>query len=474
MAGRTVISFILRMISSLVLARLLFPQDYGAFGVVAGITGISMILCDVGLSGALMHQDSDPTDDENITVFLSQQLLTSLVVAGIIFVSPWLMRSYNMPARSYPLLICMALSLFLSSLRVIPMMFLERTLRFRDIAKCELLENVVQVFSTITLAYLGFGAWSLAGGGILRGIAGMACIWYVSPWRPCGQFDIAVIRRLARYGLPLQLNYLVPALGGSWYTFAVSRLLGVAAVGFVGWAMNIASVPMMFTSVLSRVAFPAYSRLQSNPEMLGYYLRMTIKQLVALCCVVVPVAVILCPLVLPLLFKHRWVPAIPLVQWFTLESVVAMLLGVLCAAQNALGYPKDRLVVTVLMTIVRWTMGCIAVAQYGLVGIGPVMLALTMLELLITCIFIVIRRKQLAGIFTVVFVPLSGVGAILAVTMWVGHFLIRTNVIWQQGVTLAMFATCLLLWECLANESVVWKDLLKLLRSMRNLEHTRL
>ena len=180
-----------------------------------------------------------------------------------------LLHLYKLSPAALLLLVVMSLGLFLSSLRVIPMMALERDLQFPVIARCELIENLAQTTGTILLAYLGWGAWALAGGGIVRGVVGLACVWAASPWRPQGRFHFAIVKQLARFGVAYQLNAIVPSLLGGWMPLVVGRLLGVAAVGMVGWAANIASVPMMLSGVLNRVAFPAYSRLQSDPEALG-------------------------------------------------------------------------------------------------------------------------------------------------------------------------------------------------------------
>ena len=158
LAVRTVFSILLRMVSSLCLARLLFPRDYGIFGVAAYITGLGMFLSDVGLGGALVRQHQAPSKDETLTVFLSQQVLTGIVVVSVIAASPVLIHVYRLSPGASLLLVAMTLGLFFSSLRVVPMMALEREMRFGDIARCEMIENIAQTASTIALAALGAGA----------------------------------------------------------------------------------------------------------------------------------------------------------------------------------------------------------------------------------------------------------------------------------------------------------------------------
>ena len=69
LTARTLVSVLLRAVSSLTLARLLFPRDYGVFAIAAYITGLGMFLCDVGLGGALVRQSQKPSQNEAFTVF---------------------------------------------------------------------------------------------------------------------------------------------------------------------------------------------------------------------------------------------------------------------------------------------------------------------------------------------------------------------------------------------------------------------
>ena len=439
LAARTLISVLLRVVSSLVLARLLFPKDYGVFGVVSYITGLGMFLCDAGLAGALVRQHRKPTRDETFTVFWSQQIMTAVVVAAVIGSAPLLLHLYKLSPAALLLLVVMALGLFLSSLRVIPMMALERDLQFPVIARCELIENLAQTASTVLFAYLGWGAWALAGGGIVRGVVGLACVWAASPWRPQGRFHFAIVKQLARFGVAYQLNAIVPSLMGGWMPLVVGRILGVAAVGLVGWAGNIASVPMMLSGILNRVAFPAYSRLQSDPEALGRYLISSIRRISALLCLIVPLVVIVCPILIPVLFRARWTPAVPLVQWFSLECILLTLTGIIASAQNATGRAGERLGVTVGVGAIRWGLGYLAIARFGLHGIGPVVFSISLGELLLTASLVQWRNSGCGSLLNEVFRPLLMSGAMLALSLGVGLVAVHDSLPLRTVVSLLAF-----------------------------------
>ncbi|NOK39775.1 oligosaccharide flippase family protein, partial [Corallococcus exercitus] len=166
---RTLGSLGLRVVSSLALSHLLFPGDYGAFAIVAFTAAMGAFLGDLGLSASLVRQQHEPTQDEISTAFWSHQAFTVLIVGVILLLAPWLSRSYELGPSGAAMVSVMALGLFFHSLRVIPIMVLERQLRFPTLARIELVEGIAQTATTILLAWLHCGAWSLIGGGLVRG-----------------------------------------------------------------------------------------------------------------------------------------------------------------------------------------------------------------------------------------------------------------------------------------------------------------
>ncbi|NOK14934.1 oligosaccharide flippase family protein, partial [Corallococcus exercitus] len=173
---RTLGSLGLRMVSSLALSHLLFPSDYGAFAIVAFTAAMGAYLGDLGLSASLVRQEHEPTEDEISTAFWSHQAFTVAIVAALLGLAPLLARSYELGPSGAAMVGAVALGLFFHSLRVIPIMMLERHLHFPAIARVELVENVAQTASTIALAAMGVGAWALIGGGLVRGAVGLVML----------------------------------------------------------------------------------------------------------------------------------------------------------------------------------------------------------------------------------------------------------------------------------------------------------
>ncbi len=447
LAARTLASQGLRVVSALCLSRLLFPDDYGLFGIVNYAATLGIFLGDLGLSAALVHQSHEPTPEETSTIFWGHQMLTTLVAAGVALMAPQLVEGYALGAQALPMVYALVAGLYFFSLRIIPVMALERKLAFPVIARAELIENLAQVATTISLAALGCGAWSLVGGGLVRGAVGLVCIWMASPWRPRFTFHLSIIKRLMGLGLGFQLPPLVGALTAGWVPLVVGRYLGKDAVGLVNWAWALASTPMMLSAILNRVAFPAYCRLQDDPVGFADYLRTSLRRLSAALCLIIPMVVFAVPVAVPLFFGQRWVPAVPLVQWFSVECILITLNGLLATAQNAGGRPYERLAVTIATGVSKWALGTWLIHRFGLLGVGPLGSIICLGELAVTAWLVTRLNPALRGVGVQVVEPVVTVGLLLLGSVLSAPYIVREG-LWSQAlVGAALFAALFLLRE---------------------------
>ncbi len=446
---RMIFSLFLRILSSIVMARLLFADDYGAFAVAAWIMGIGAFLSDVGLAGALVRQHQAPTRDEAFTVFISQQVMTGLIAVVVILFGPRLAGVSQLGPSQQSILYVMALNLFNNSLRVIPMMALERELKFGVISKLEMIQSLVNTGVNIFLAWLGWGAWALAWGSVSGAAVITIGVWMASPWKPAGRFRSSIFMRLAKFGLAFQLNALAPTLLSGWIPILVGKYLGLTAVGYFNWAMTQASIPMMLSGILNRVAFPAYARMQGDPEKLGEFLKTSIRRLVAVMGLLVPLGVLVCPAAIPILFRDRWVPAIQLVQWLSFDVLLGTLLGILAASQNATGHALDRLWIALGAGVADWVLGWIAIRTFGFASLGPTVVGATLIEMWFTCWLIQRRHLLIRGLIGEAVRPVLRASLFTAIAFIASIFLANQSINLRCAAGVGVFGVLFLGYELL-------------------------
>ncbi|NPD23433.1 oligosaccharide flippase family protein [Corallococcus exiguus] len=442
---RTVGSLGLRVVSSLTLSHLLFPGDYGVFAIVAFTSAMGAFLGDLGLSASLVRQQHEPTQDEITSAFWSHQAFTICIVGAIVVLAPWLSSTYELGPSGAAMVGTMAIGLFFHSLRVIPVMMLERQLRFPTLARIELIESVAQTAGSILLASMHFGAWSLIGGGLVRGAVGMVLFWAAAGWRPQGTFRWDIVKRLLSFGIWFQLTGIIPAALQGWIPLVVGRMEGKDGVGLVNWATALASVPLAVSSVLTRVAYPAYSRMQEDSAALADYLRTSIRRVSAVLCLAIPFGVIALPPFIPVVFGERWSLASTLVQWFTIEASMLAVQGLLASQQNASGHARERMYVAITGSLLRFGLGVVAVMHWGIVGVGVSATAVTLTELWFTARLVSRRNPHLSRLEFEVMEPFLTVGALLALAVGCSRLAMGQDGLLVQALVAAGLLTALVL-----------------------------
>ena len=459
LGARTAFTLGLRLLGSLALSRLLFADDYGAFAVGTWILGIGAMLADAGLAGALLRQERPPTVDEQFTVFVSQQILAAIMFVMVVTVGPRLAGVSHLSASEQKIVYLLAVNLFMNSLRVIPLMTLERELKFNVIARVEFTQGFVYTGLNVFLAWCGWGAWSLAMGNVISSVFLTVGLWIAAPWKPVGKFRLDILKRLSKFGAAFQLSAIMPGLFAGWVPILVGKIVGLTAVGYVNWAGNQASIPLALSAILNRVAFPAYARLQGDASKLGDFVRASIRKLSAVMVLIIPIGILACPAAIPILFAPRWIPAIPLVQWFGFDVLIGTLLGILIAAQNATGHSADRLWITIGAGIADWVFGWLVIHFFGLNSVGPTVVATTLIELWITCWLLQRHHPSLIGVMADVFLPLFRTGAWIIGAYLVGRWLAPSNVNVQCGLSLAIFLILAAAYDVFTGGRGSWLEL---------------
>lgn len=368
-------TFILQIISfgsTLILTVLLTPSVFGVFFVVSALISFLNYFSDIGLAAALIQKKAEPSNQELGTVFTIQQILVgSAVIIGLYF-STSVGRFYNLGHDGELLLQLLLVSFFLSSLKTIPSILLERKLEFNQLVIPQILETAVFYGLAIVLAFKGYGIASFAWAGLARGIVGVVSIYILSPWRITLCLSIPAARELLSFGIPFQANSMLALVKDDLMTVFLGKILQFSEVGYIGWAKKWAEAPLrLIMDSIIRVTFPAYSRLQENKEVLRkaieksiFFLALSIFFTTALLVLAIHHLVNLIP-------KYsKWEPAVFSFYLFSFSSVIASFSSPLVNALNALGKIKITLILMILWTILTWILVPILIVIYGFNGVA--------------------------------------------------------------------------------------------------------
>lgn len=439
---RTVVAILLRLVSSLTLARFLSSRDFGVFGVVSGVVGVGLFFCEFSLNNILISQKEEPSADEAATVFWIQQSISFTAAAIVTLLSSWILHFYRVDSSAAPML-CVGIGvLFLVTLRSVPMAMMERHLDFEPLARSEVAENVTQIVVAIALALTHFGPWSLLLSGIAARTVGMVIIRSRSKWSLTGRFRLHIARELMGRASRYQMNYVVTTATSFSTGLIIARAIGVSGYGLVTWASNIASAPMMMVDVLNRVTLPALSRLQGDPSEVGRVTGRAIRRLVTVLALAIAPLALVAPFFLPLIFGEKWRPAVILFQWNISEVVLLSACGILAQTILATGLLKERAVIAFISGVLRISLIFAGVRLIGVYGAGAGAYLASLADLVLLAYYV---RRTFPGSETLwgdVFAPLARVQGAFLVALCLERtaVLANTHVFVQVISGLAIFA----------------------------------
>ncbi len=317
------------------------------------------------------------------------------------------------------LLRALLVSFFLSSLKTIPSVLLERALKFQNLIVPQILETVAFYVIAVVLAWQGRGIESFTWAVLARGIVGLIAMYIVSPWRMGLGLSPAVARRLMRFGLPFQLNSFLALVKDDLLTIFLGKILTFAEIGYIGWAKKWAEVPLrLIMDSVIRVTFPAFARIQQSKELLGRALEKTIF---GLALTIFPISTGLMFFIAPLVGiiprYGKWEPALFSFSLFVIAAAVASLSTPLTNALNAVGRIKTTLGLMVFWTISTWLLTILLISAIGFDGFA---MALTLVSLSVVAVVYLTKKAASFSFISSVRSPVLGV---LVQSAWYGLLL---------------------------------------------------
>jgi PST family polysaccharide transporter len=364
------------LLTTIVLARLLAPEEFGLVALSLVLIVYAEAVADAGVAQALVYLPRSLAASRAALVcsLSAGLLLTATVVAGAPLIASFFGRS-----DMTPLVRLLALSLLATSVGAVPEALLRRDLLFPRVSAATVLRTLVMGACSVGLAFAGHGAWALAWGTVAGSLAYAASLWLLAEGRP----DLA-LWRTSREDLREVLGYGVPVAGSSLLArlifdidyLIVGRLLGAAAVGYYTLAFRIPELLIVNVFfVLSGVTFPLYSRMRDDAGRLGrsYLFSVRVFSLYGVCAGVG--LAVAAPFVVPVVFGEKWGDAV--------VPLVALALYAACRAVGvgandvfkALGRPGLSVRLSLVRLVVLAPALVVAAHWWGMVGVAWAQLA---------------------------------------------------------------------------------------------------
>jgi len=264
---------ILQIVSLIIFARLLSPDDFGIYAILMIFVGFLGMFTDMGTSAALIHLQE--TSDR----LLSSVFYFNVFVGVVLFL---LLTLLAVPVADFfetpevkSLLPIIAINFIIASFGVVQKALYEKSMNFRNITIFESIATLLGVIVGVGSAMYGFGIYSLIIQTLVGSIALVSFMWFSSSWRPMWHFSMKEIKKIWAYTAHLSSFNIINYFARNADNFLVGKFIGSSALGVYSLAYKIMLYPLQnISQVLIRILFPAFSQIQNdNAKFKQVYLR---------------------------------------------------------------------------------------------------------------------------------------------------------------------------------------------------------
>jgi len=316
---------LLQSISTVVLARLLTPTDFGLVAMVTAVTAIAAGFADLGLTEAtiqrkeISHNQVSTLFWINVAIGLLLTLLTSAM-------APVLAAFYREP-RLVGITLVVSLSFLIGGLRGQHNALLKRQMRFSSIAIRDVSSYIVGVSVAVTMAWLGAGYWSIVALPLTLNLTQMVLSWWMVKWKPGLPHSDPEVRSMIGFGGNIAVSYVI----FNWISNADNILIGwywgAGPLGLYSRAYNLLILAVnQITAPAVSVAIPAFSRIQGDAKLFArYYLRI-INLIVWISASLFGFLFVAAEPVIVLVLGEKWRQAAPVFRVLTISALGQLLL----------------------------------------------------------------------------------------------------------------------------------------------------
>jgi O-antigen/teichoic acid export membrane protein len=364
------------LIRTLVLARLLLPEDFGLLAISMIAVDFLLSVTNLGMVPALVQRLE--TDERQYNTAWTVGIARALLIGGIVFLAAPLIATLFAEPRATDLIRVVAVRPLLEAMVSIKVADLMRNLRFRRLAYIYLPEAVVNTAVSISLAPF-LGVWALIAGALAGAMAQVIASYLLAPHRPMVALDLAAVRPLIQFGRWIFLIGVIAVTGSSALQLVISRNLGTAELGLYFLAAKIAFVPAEISSeVVGAVAFPLYARLQENLTKLVVAFRAILTGMLALLLPVCALLIALAPSLAENVLGPRWEGTVPLISLLALVNVIGLFGDTVAPIFKGTGRPsylalielvQSGLLVALIWGLTNW-LGLVGAAVAWLLAVG--------------------------------------------------------------------------------------------------------
>jgi O-antigen/teichoic acid export membrane protein len=425
--GASAVTMVLGFGRSVLMARLLAPEDFGVVAFALAFLNFTIPFRDFGLDQALIHRQPDEVtqlDDILAVHFSLRLLLTGLFILLLLAATPVLRFFYPQKPMLVPVLLLLSIGAVVRALGATPTAYLQKEMQFKELALLQLVTSLSMTIIGPLMAWQGFGVWAIVGEQISGITVATLVVWFfIRPWHPRLEFSKPHVKWYLNYGKFVFVTHSLGRTLEEFDDFWVGTSLGSLALGYYSKSYEFALYPRRIISdPLTRVVLPLFAKLQDNRLQLSkaYFRFSSLVTRVGF--LLAGVMVLGVRPFVSIILGEKWVPMVTTFQLMILYVLLDPLLMIGANLAQAVGYPDfwTRARVTQVIVFVP----AVILGSYAW-GTNGVALA-TDAALLIGLVLLFVQNRRLVDVSLKRMLGAPALG--LSVALALGWYVLRLSI----------------------------------------------
>ncbi|WP_170841850.1 lipopolysaccharide biosynthesis protein [Sphingomonas gellani] len=356
------------MLTTVIVARLLSPDDYGVTAMVAPVAGFILIFQNLGLNSAVIQAKT--LDPEHSNALFWVNMAASAAIAVVMVAIAPLVGLFYHDTRAALVTAATAATVLVSGAKLQHQALLNREMRFSVLSLNDVVSAAATLFGTVIAAYFLRNYWAIWIGAFVGAMSSTLMMWANSGWRPRLGANFAGTRKLIAFGASITGFNLVNFLARNADNVIIAKAQGSAQLGLYDRSYKLMLFPLQnINQPLSRVMTPALSRMQDEPAR---YRRAYLLALRGLAIVSLPgviTAAICSGRVVEILLGPKWMGAAPIFFWLSLTALAQIVANTTGWLYVSTGQGRRQFVWGVTSSLISLASFAIGI-PFGAVGVA--------------------------------------------------------------------------------------------------------
>nr|MDK2851526.1 teichuronic acid exporter [Candidatus Cloacimonadota bacterium] len=300
-------------IFGIILARLLSPTEFGIIGMTMVFVAISETFMRGGLDTAVIRKQN-ATEVDFSTLFYTN-ICFGIVLFAVLYTSAGAISRFYGLVDLVILVRVMALNIVINSFGLVESAILVKQIDFKRLTRISVISSIVSGITGITLAYLGFGYWSLAAKTLCQNLIRVIMLHWTSSWHPKFMYSFVSFKELFNFGSKMMATSLINTIYLNVYKLVIGKYFASAELGYYSKAEQFKNLPSeSFQRSIQRVTFPVLSSMIGDRNKLRSGYKRLIKLLFFIISIFMLLMIINAREIILILLGNKWEPAIPYLQ----------------------------------------------------------------------------------------------------------------------------------------------------------------